>query len=416
MSSIKTKKARNKGGYLNHYRNHYQLILCLFALNSANVQADTNVQAEPSAQAERALTQPILCYLDCEKASGELLPENPSGVTAIPQDKIKSDFWGRDSTKSYYLEDANATEGGLNHRLNEMFENLTPYQETLGTRVDRLGQSVDEWIGDSEYFESQRSNRLEVKFPIGYRLDNGTFEFTPQFQAKVYFPNTNQRWSLMVESTRDALGNVTEKDANNNVAVGANKQDDKVNLTLQKLMVDNPYFTIRTDLGGTFKGIEPDPMAGFRLEYILPTSDSHQNRLIQRAYWQRLVGNVFDTQYRHDWLLDAKHLVRADSRATWWNDEDYWTLSQSLGYYQSINAHRFFSYTLRSDWQTEPNNIRHESVGIGWGWRETVYKQWVFARLSPYLNYRRDAERKIYFFEPSITLSLELSFYDVKKD
>lgn len=355
------------------------------------------------------------CSINCSEVQGQVLPESPAGITALPKEKIQQDFWGRDSTKSYYLEDANAQQGGINHQLNEIFYNLSPYHANVGTRVDRLGQAVDEWVGDSEFFQSQRSNRLDITFPISYRLDDGSFNFMPQFQAKLYFPNTNQRWSLMVETTKDSFGGLTDNKSSN-VAATANNEDDKVNLTLQKLMVDNPYFTIRTDLGGTFKGIEPDPLAGFRLEYILPTSERHQNRLIQKAYWQRMVGKVFDTQYRHDLSLDTKHLVRADSRATWWYDEEYWSLSQSLGYYQTINQHRFFSYTLRSDWRTVPReNVRHESVGIGWGWRETLYQQWVFARLSPYLNYRHDADRKMYFFEPSITLALELSFYDVKK-
>lgn len=344
----------------------------------------------------------------------DLLPESPTGRTELPKERIQQDFWGRDSTKQYYLEGSSQAGEGFKSELNDMLSTLSPYQNQIGTRVNRLGQFVDEWLGDSEHFQNQRSNRLDMTFPITYRLHDQSFNLIPQFQAKIYFPNTNQRWSLMLETSKSTLISVGDKTLNT-IAVQANNEErDQLNVTLQKMIVDNPYFTVRTDLGGTFQGVEPDPVAGFRLEYLLPTSDIHQNRLIQKLYWQRLKGKVLDTQYRHDWLLDDKHLVRADSQITWWHDEDYGMLSQTLGYYQSINPHRYFSYTLRSDWRAYPERIGHDSLGFGWGWRETVYQKWVFLRLSPYLNYRHDWVRQEYFFEPSITLALELSFYEVK--
>lgn len=344
----------------------------------------------------------------------ELLPLVPFQRTSLPKDQIQQDFWGRDSKKAYYLQGSENNVDGAAKMVTELLETLEPYQQSLGTRVNRLGQVVDEWLGGGEHFQRTRSNRLEVSFPLTYGFYNNEFSLNPQVQAKLYFPNTNRRWSLMVES---AQNNINTNGATAQTQATPNLKDEQaVNITLQKLVIDNQYFKVRTDLGGSFNGLEPDPLAGLRLEYLLPTSDIHQNTLIHKAYWQRLKGNVFDTLYRHDWLLDSTRLFRSDSQAIWWHSDQYWDLSQTLTVYQNINQHRNFAYTLRSDWQTQRGYLQHLSYGAGWGWREDIFQKWVYASLNPYLNWRHDLVSDRYVSEPSITLSLEVHFFQDAAD
>lgn len=340
--------------------------------------------------------------------------------TATAQDKPQSeasDWLGRDSKKSYFLEGTapvSDTDFDIKSSITSWFDALDEYQESWGGRVNQLGNDVDEMFGDDEHFQNFKGNRLEVSFPINIDFHHQSVDIKPRFRAKFPFPNSAKRLNLIVESTRDSLSGADDNSSGNTAPSNPNQAqaEEDLTVTVRGNLLENEMYKMSLDLGGGFQGISPDPMVGLRLQAKLPTSDIHINRLIQKLYWQRFKGEVADTQYRHDWLLNRQELLRFNSGATWWNEDVYWHLYQDVTYYDMINPYRTFSYSVRGDWDTKNVLLENRSVGFGFNWREKIYQNWAYVAFNPYLLYNHEEETGDYHWQPTLSLSLEIHFYE----
>jgi len=323
-----------------------------------------------------------------------------------------------DNRKQYYLQDLTPSDSVILRQAQQFFELTEPYQNYFGTQVNTMANQIDEWVSDKTHFEEVQNNHFEVQLRNRYETSSQKFSLQVNFRVKLYFPNTEKRFKLYIESARDGLYD-TNREGTGAVQKPnpiSNQQEDAVQATIRGRLLSNKNYKLSLDVGGSFNGIQPDPMLGLRSRYEFLNSTEHQNLIVQRLYWQRFKGGVFDNFYRHNWRINNYKLVRFETQLTWWNVDRYWQASQTLSLYDKINVHRFFTYSLRGDWSTKNSPLHNENYGVGFSWRERAYKKLVYVEFNPYLNYRHDLKTKQYDIEPSIELNFEFHFFKPATD
>lgn len=337
---------------------------------------------------------------------------NLAGAEEKPNvNTVSLDLFGRESPKEYFLEQKYTLDS--KYYPYGWLERAGYYQEELGSRVAELGNAIDRIFSDDDYFQNSQGSRLEIHFPLIYDDNQRSIELSPRIRTKLPLPNTNKRLNLILDSTKNSLTGMADPAKGEEFSSISKLSDDELNLVLRGNLIKNNWYRLSLDIGGGFDAINPNPMIGMRLNVNLPSSQRHSNRLIPKIYWKRFSGEVFDAQYRHDWLLSKNKILRFNTGTTWWNRDAYWHIYQAVTYYDKVNTHRVFSYSLRGDWDTENKGLINSGYGIGFSWRERIYKNWMFTSLSPHLFYENNLTAGKYILKPTITLSVEIHFYDL---
>lgn len=340
----------------------------------------------------------------CSTSSVWAASESPS----VPEDK--SDFLLEVTPQD------DETSRVLKENLQQLIATMDPLQAYMGEKVNYYGLQVDRWFGGREDFSFEKSNRIEVVFPLIYQQKSGSMRLDPSVKARLYLPRMQKKLQLIVDSTGDTFfgdsAQTTPYGQNNQPAL----QQENFLISLRRTLFENEWFDVSADAGSRFTNLRPDPVTGLRVKFSMPSYSEHKNSLLQKFYWQSSIGRVADTQYLHDWLLSNPLLLRYQTGLTWWASDVYWSHAQSLTLYQSINHHRSFSYSISGLWKTQDNNhFANMHYGLNVSLRERVYSDWFFAALTPFVNYRHDLEKQHYYFEPGIVFGLEAHFFERKK-
>lgn len=332
----------------------------------------------------------------------DITPQETESQVLLPQTKTE---------KTYFLEDVKTP------LLNDTFHYLDQFQGWVGAYIDDFGESADDFFGTEESFDRTRGSRVDVMTPIRIHA-SGQIDTEVKFRAKIELPKTNKKWNLMVTSANDSIDSMMGQGDNNQAIVANNNVTDQQGSTAVgfRFMLDAADYTSSFfDFGLNFRNIiEPDPYVRIKGNYKWQLSERLFSRMTQDLFWESYQGVGLASRQTFDYQANQDFLLRSETSGTWWDKDQYYELAHTFYLYEKVNIHRGVAYNLGWNWDTKEVGPHLTAYHTGMNLRERVYKKWLYVEIEPRIDFSQDTDFKE--ADPSITLMLEMQFYDQQKN
>jgi hypothetical protein len=275
---------------------------------------------------------------------------------------------------------------------------LSDYVDSLSYGLD--GFVVDTFFGDDVINDDISGSRAKISFftrrEIGQPVD-----FKYGISLRVVLPNTDERFSVLVESSDD------EESRENTPVDSVEKAE--YSTALRYMFKETDNWKVSFDNGIKW-GLPPDPFSRLRfrrLDYF----DTYHTRITQTIDWATTDGIGEETRFEINRPLNTDRLIRVSGGARYELNEDYFELDYGLSFYHELNKKEALAYYFRASGENR-NNMSFNNYGIGLRYRRLVYQDWVFVEITPELE---SANENYYDVAPIIMFRFEALVGDLLK-
>lgn len=291
---------------------------------------------------------------------------------------------------------------------------LEEAQKRMGKYVNDTGEAIDLFFGRDTTNITFKGSRLDILLPM-VLYDSGSLRTSANFRAQIDLPRTQYRWKLFLasfeqtlEDSPQALSGIGESTSVSSTGTVNDTNSNSLGALYQLFEMENTKANIDIGLNASSL-IEYSPFIRMKLRYRKQLTPKITSRLTQNTFWSTARGGALDVKQTFDYDYRKDVLLRSQTAAIWWNDDEYTQLNQKAVLFNKLNAHRVHAYYLRGQWDNASDVMNFQEVSIGINWREKLYKEWLFAELEPKMTWRADDD----FKQPiaSILLMLEMRFY-----
>jgi len=293
-------------------------------------------------------------------------------------------------------------------------EALEDAQKIMGKYVNDAGETIDLFFGRDTTNLTFKGSQLDILLPVVF-YDSGSLSTSANFRAQIDLPRTNYRWKLFIasfeqtlEDSPQTLSGIGESTNVSNTGTVDDNNANSLGALYQLFEMENTKANI--DLGVNASSlIEYSPFIRLKLRYRKPLTPELTSRLTQNTFWSTARGGALDLKQTFDYEYRKDILLRSQTSAIWWNDDEYTQLNQRAVLFNKLNAHRVHAYYVRGQWDNSLGAMDFQTLATGINWREKLYKEWLFAEFEPKLTWRVDDD----FKQPiaSVMLMLEMRFY-----
>ncbi|MCF6253713.1 MAG: hypothetical protein L3J38_03085 [Thiomicrorhabdus sp.] len=301
-----------------------------------------------------------------------------------------------------------------NTRLLSTLEALEDAQKTMGKYVNDTGEAIDLFFGRDTTNVTFKGSQLDILLPV-VLYDSGNLETSANVRAQIDLPRTHYRWKLFIASfeqtlvdTPQTLSSIGESTNLANTGTLDDNNANSLGALYQLFEMENTKANIDIGLNASSL-IEYSPFIRVKLRYRKRLTTELTSRLTQNTFWSTARGGALDLKQTFDFDYRKDILLRSQTAAIWWNDDEYTQINQKAVLFNKLNAHRVHAYYLRGQWDNASGAMQFQELATGMNWREKLYKEWLFAELEPKLTWREDDG----FNQPiaSVLLMLEMRFY-----
>ncbi len=259
----------------------------------------------------------------------------------------------------------------------EILENshdwLSNYIDDVSYGVD--GFMIDTFFGDDILDDDVSGSRAKISFftrrEIGKPVD-----YNYGVSVKLVLPNTNERFSVLVESSEDAEGN-----RDNNPVDTVEKAE--YSTALRFILRESDLWRVSFDNGIKW-ALPPDPFSRLRFRR-LAYFDAFHARFTQSFEWSASDGFGEESKFELNRPLNVDRLVRFGGGAKYLVKNDYFELNYGLSLFHELNKKEVLAYYLRVAGEAR-DDINFNNYGIGMRYRRMIYQDWIFAEISPELE------------------------------
>jgi len=282
---------------------------------------------------------------------------------------------------------------------------LESQRDAFSGVVSDSATGIDAYIV-REKFDDTLTNQSYLKLQLNQRLKkSGSHGFDATVRAKVRLPNSSRQLKLTFDSDPDDFDRLSDR--NRNQTPGFNsprtlKEDAIAGLSLEKYLGEN---WDRSYNVGVRLQIPLNAYARVNWRHSGTLGEHWQSRFKQSVSyfhsdsWKSQTGQDF---YRP---LSPVFLFQSSTGAQFLDKDDNWEVFQSLSLHQRISADTAFEHQVGISGDSRPV-LKYSGYWIRSQLRHRLYKNWLFAKLTPELYFDR-AER----FQASPSLFLELEIY-----
>ena len=282
------------------------------------------------------------------------------------------------------------------------FDWIVEQRNSWSSEVVELGTYVDGFLGGEE--ATLQSNDSFVKLGMfGRWSEGGMFEMDPRFKFRLDLPRTQERYRLVIEN--DSPESLSPEERNReNAATTVGAPETSSSGFLRVLSAFNDW-SLKGDIGIRFSS-PISPFVRGRATRTVPLASDWSLRLESLPFYFITDGFGFIQAFYFDYLLSDRALMRFKTEAQWKEENRFWEFAEVWSYSCKLDESAVLSYSLGWGGRNKPE-LRTTSYYTNVTYRYRLYKDWLFAEVTPEIVWARDSG---YQDEPSITFGVEMIF------
>ncbi len=249
---------------------------------------------------------------------------------------------------------------------------LKDYIDEVSYGID--GFFVDTFFGDDVINDDISGSRAKFSF-YTRRVIGQPVYYKYGVNVRVVLPNTEDRFSLLVESSED-------EEAADNQPIDPTEPV-QYSTALRYMVKETDNWKVSFDNGIKW-GIPPDPFTRLRFRRF-GYFDIYHTRATQTFDWSVSDGFGSNTRFEINRPLDIDRLIRFETGAKYELNNDYFELDYGFSLYHELNKREVLAYYLRVSGENR-SNMSFNNYGIGFRYRRVVYQDWVFVEFTPELE------------------------------
>ena len=273
---------------------------------------------------------------------------------------------------------------------------LSDYVDSLSYGID--GFFVDTFFGDDVINDDISGSRAKISFftrrEIGQPVD-----YKYGISLRVVLPNTDEQFSLLVESSDD------EESRENTPVDSVEKAE--YSTALRYMFKETENWKVSFDNGVKW-GLPPDPFTRLRFRR-LDYYDTYSTRITQTFDWAVTDGLGEETRFEVNRPLNIDRLVRFSGGARYDLNNDYFELDYGITLYHELNRKEVLAYYLRVSGENH-QTMSFNNYGICLRYRRMVYQDWIFVEVTPEIE---SANENYYDATPIIMFRFEALIGDL---
>jgi hypothetical protein len=250
---------------------------------------------------------------------------------------------------------------------------LKEYIDTLSYNVD--GFFIDTFFGDNILDDDVSGSRAKFSFSTR-RVLGQPVDYKYGLSIKIVLPNTNDRFNLLLQSSDE------DEDGRESNAIDT-LENVEYSTALRYIFKETDRWKVNFDTGVKW-GFPPDPFTRLRMRRYA-YFDNYKARTTQTVFWSASDGFGERTSFELSRPLNIDRLMRFNAEAKYLLNNDYFELNYGLALYHELNAKEALGYYFRASGNTITDTT-FNNYGIGLRYRRKVYKDWMFAEVSPELE------------------------------
>ncbi|MGV8933185.1 MAG: hypothetical protein ACOH1I_01075 [Gallionellaceae bacterium] len=357
-----------------------QLLICLFA---ADAYAADTVQATLTDTLPHAdSAQPVVDSTGNTQQAEEVVPAPTSTPTTAPMQPSEPAAEA-------------VTQPGF-------FTSMDTPRNFLSEKIVTYSKDIDEFFGDKRYFQEKNDSVILVGINQAFE-QSGNNPFAVEVQAKLDFPSTQKRYSLVLESNPDQK---TAGEAKTNTATTpkttAPTNQYAASLRFEKHEESRWHFS--SELGAQFQ-FPLEPFTRMRGSYSIPIED-WRLKVAETLFWFSTSGLGATTQLDFERLLSPPVLFRSTSISTCFEAPQNCDLSQSLSVYHTLSDKAAIVYQASVIGVSQPEFAENDYILL-LRYRYRLHKEWIFFEITPQIHFPRTDNFKL---NGLLLLRLEMLF------
>jgi hypothetical protein len=250
---------------------------------------------------------------------------------------------------------------------------LKEYIDDVSYDVD--GFFIDSFFGDDIINDDVAGSRAKLSF-FTRREIGKPLEFKYGIDVRLELPNTNERFSLLVQSSED------EEAGQENIPLDINETAE-YSTALRYMIKETEFWKVSFDNGIKW-GVPPNPFSRLRFRR-LTYSDTDHARFTQTFDWSADDGFGESTRFEINHPLNVERMIRFSGGASYLLADDFFELDYGVSLYHELNRKEVLAYYLRVSGENR-RNMSFNNYGVGIRYRRMVYQDWVFAEITPELE------------------------------
>jgi hypothetical protein len=250
---------------------------------------------------------------------------------------------------------------------------LKEYIESVSLNMDEF--FIDTFFGDDVLEDDVSGSRAKLSFATR-RVIGQPVDYSYGLSIKLVLPNTNEKFNVLLASSEED-DSERESDAISTV------QNVEYSTALRYIFKETERWRINFDTGIRW-GFPPDPFTRLKLRRYA-YFENYRARTTQTIFWSANDGVGEKTDFELNRPLNIDRLLRLNMGAEYLLNNDYFDLNYSISLYHELNNKEVLAYYFGASGDTI-GDMTFKSYGIGVRYRRKIYKDWMFAEISPELE------------------------------
>jgi hypothetical protein len=262
-----------------------------------------------------------------------------------------------------------------------------------------FANTIDSFFGDDRSFQETNNSVLQVDATRVIQQNNiPTIGLT--YKAKLHLPNAQKRLHLILESNPDQTQNLPGATLGQQLQ----QQQSSIPSVFKEVSTPNSYGAalrfqnkegspfqlsadggLKADNGQEFYTYSIHPFARSSASYVLPLG-AVQMKLTESLFWFNTTGAGESSLLDLDQHLTDKVLFRSSSGATFFNDNQDFSLHQDFSIFRTVNQQASLLYQVSANGISRPSAEISEYVALVL-YRRRIHRDWVFLEVNPQLHY-----------------------------
>jgi len=267
--------------------------------------------------------------------------------------------------------------------------------------IERLVTGVDKFFANEALYTYSTNSYVQLSGEALYEEMPGTTTTKARLRARVDLPRTKRKLKLLIDTDPTEKQDPLQRSVDQ--APAATTQNSDVYASIQREK-ERKGWLIRPSLGVKIR-LPMVPFAKLEFTNLFPFKN-WQLRLNENMYWYEDSGAGSDSTFDFDLPVGDGNLFRAESFARWTEETNYFALSQTFAFYQTLSPTRKISYQIGAYGQTQPTWYMTQYLAVI-RYRQNIHKDWLFFEIQPQILYQKIND---WNDEVSLLFKLEMLF------
>jgi hypothetical protein len=265
-----------------------------------------------------------------------------------------------------------------------LFASMDAQRNFVSEKIVTYSKDIDEFFGDKRYFQEKNDSVILLGINQAFE-QSGNNPFAAEVQAKLDFPSTQKRYSLVVESNPDQK-TAGEAKANPATTAKTTATTQQYAASLRFEQHEESRWHFSSELGAQFN-FPLDPFTRARGSYSIPIED-WRLKVAETVFWFSSSGLGETTQLDFERLLSPPVLFRSTSTSTCFEAPQNCDLSQSLSIYHTLSERAALVYQASVIGVSQPEFTENDYILL-LRFRYKLHKEWVFFEITPQIHFPR---------------------------